>query len=176
MKLKLLALYLEIFNNYKLTNKNHMKKITLALIFFVVCSAYSQEKKTFISKSESLNAEQSEFISIVNRYYPEFSLPTKMLNVYDSDKQIAESYIEYSKAPNNCDEYLITVQPDNKRLDFEFHYGVGNGNLVSKGSIYILASDVYKIDISVKGKSKNFLQLSKNGKEVFSENPYQGLN
>jgi hypothetical protein len=39
-----------------------------------------------------------------------------------------------------------------------------------------LGSDVFKVDISVKGKSKNFFQLYKNGKEVFSENPYTGLN
>ena len=153
-----------------------MKKITLLLLFIVVFSAFSQEKKTFISKTESLNSEQSSFIKLVNQYYPEFSVPSNMLNIYDSNKQIAESYIEYPKPPNNCDEYLITVQSDNKRLDFEFNYAIGNGNLVSKGSIYILGSDVYKVDISTKGKSKNFFQLYKNGKEVFSENPYEGLN
>lgn len=153
-----------------------MKKITLLLILLVCFSSYSQEKKTFISKSESLNSGQSAFITLVNRYYPEFTLPVKMLNIYDSEKQIAESYIEYPKPPTDCDEYLITVQPDNKRLDYEFHYAVGNGNLKTKGSIYILGSDVYKVDTAIKGKSKYFFQLYKNGKEVYSDNPYEGLN
>lgn len=153
-----------------------MKKITLSLILLVCFSSFSQEKKTFVSKSESLTKEQSAFIGLVNRYYPEFSLPAKMLNIYDSDKQIAESYIEYSKPPNDCSEYLITVQPDNKRLDYEFEYAVGNGNAKNKGSIYILGSDVYKVDTTVKGKTKYFFQLYKNGKEVYSDNPYQGLN
>lgn len=153
-----------------------MKKITLSLILLVCFSAFSQDKKTFVSKSESLSKEQSAFINLVNRYYPEFSLPAKMLNIYDSDKQIAESYIEYPKPPNDCSEYLITVQPDNKRLDYEFQYAVGNGNANNKGSIYILGSDVYKVDTTIKGKSKYFFQLYKNGKEVYSDNPYQGLN
>ncbi|SEO25397.1 hypothetical protein [Flavobacterium sp. fv08] len=153
-----------------------MKKITLLFILLIGFSVQSQEKKTFVSKFESLTTGQSAFIALINRYYPEFSLPTKMLNVYDSDKQIAESYIEYPKPPNDCNEYLITVQPDNKRLDYEFQYAVGNGNLVSKGSIYILGSDVYKVDTAIKGKSKYFFQLYKNGKEVYSDNPYEGLN
>lgn len=153
-----------------------MKKITLLFILIFCFSAYSQDKKTFVSKSESLNSGQSAFITLVNRYYPEFVLPTKMLNIYDSDKQIAESYIEYPKPPNDCDEYLITVQPDNKRLDYEFNYSVGNGNLKTKGSIYILGTDIYKVDTAVKGKSKYFFQLYKNGKEVYSDNPYEGLN
>lgn len=152
-----------------------MKKITLLFILISI-SSYSQEKKTFISKSESLSSAQLSFITLVNRYYPEFSLPAKMLNIYDSDKQIAESYIEYPKPPNDCNEYVITVQPDNKRLDYEFQYAVGNGNANAKGSIYILGSDVYKVDTTVKGKSKYFFQLYKNGKEVYSDNPYQGLN
>lgn len=153
-----------------------MKKITLLFISFVCFSAHSQEKKTFLSKSEVLNSEQSTFITLVNRFYPEFSLPTKMLNIYDSDKQIAESYIEYPKPPNNCDEYLITVQPDNTRLDYEFKYSIGNGSASAKGSIYVVGSDVYKVDTVLKGKSKYFFQLYKNGKEVYSDNPYKGLN
>ncbi|WP_144212739.1 hypothetical protein [Flavobacterium anhuiense] len=153
-----------------------MKKITLSLILLVCFSAFSQEKKTFVSKSESLNKEQSAFISLVNRYYPEFAIPAKILNVYDSDKQIAESYVEYPKPPNRCDEYLITVESDNTRLDYEFKYSIGNGSASAKGSIYVVGSDVYKVDTTLKGKSKYFFQLYKNGKEVYSDNPYQGLN
>ncbi|MGO4770418.1 hypothetical protein ACEN2I_02055 [Flavobacterium sp. W22_SRS_FK3] len=152
-----------------------MKKITLLLIIILCFSSYSQEKKTFTSKSELLNSAQSSFISSIHNYYPEFILPMKVLNVYGQDKQIAESYIEYSKTPNDSDEYLIVLNSENNRLDYEYVYAEGNGNLKVRGSYYILGTDIYKVDLSIKGKSKNFFILYKNGKEVFADNPYKSL-
>ncbi|OXA70343.1 hypothetical protein B0A67_16260 [Flavobacterium aquidurense] len=153
-----------------------MKKITFLLFAMFTVLVHSQEKKFFQSSPEKLTAEQLVFITSVNKYYPEFALVKNIVNIYSPEKEIAESYIEYPKPPNDCDDYLITLQSDNKRLDYEFNYGAGNGNLINRGSIYIVGTDVYKVDISIKGKSKNFFQLYKNGKEVFSENPYKGLN
>ena len=40
-----------------------MKKITSLLILLIGFSVQSQEKKTFISKSESLNSAQSAFVT-----------------------------------------------------------------------------------------------------------------
>lgn len=153
-----------------------MKKITLLLILLLGVSSYSQEKKFFQSPPEKLTVPQQAFMIMVAVKYPEFKVPTNIVNIYDDSKQIAESYIEYPKSPNDCDDYLIVMQSDSKRLDYEFNYGAGNGNLTVKGSIYLVDSDVYKLEISTKGKSKNFFQLYKNGKEVYSENPYKGLN
>gem|GEM_PF-3440381 len=170
-----MALYLKSFNTFNL-NQNTMKKITLLLLLMVAISVHSQEKKFTRSVPEKLTIEQLSFIKLVNKYYPEFSIPKSIINIYDEEKNIAESYLEYPTAPNQCDDYVITVQSDNTRLDYEFDYGVGNGNAVFKGSIYIVGNDVYKVDIATKGKSKNFFQLYKNGKEVFSENPYKSLN
>jgi hypothetical protein len=153
-----------------------MKKITLLLILLLCVSSYCQEKKFFQSSPEKLTVPQQAFMVMVGVHYPEFSRPASIVNIYDDDKQIAESYLQYQKLPNDCDDYLIVMQSDSKRLDYEFNYGASNGNLTVKGSIYLVDSDVYKVEISTKGKSKNFFQLYKNGKEVYSENPYKGLN
>jgi hypothetical protein len=152
-----------------------MKKNAFLLFTMFTVLLHSQEKKFFQSEPEKLNTEQLAFITLVNKYYPEFFIPKSIINIYDDERKIAESYIEYPKSPNDCDDYLITVQSDNRRLDYEFIYAVGNGNLTTRGSFYIVGLDVYKVDIAVKGKSKNFFQLYKNGNEVFSENPYKGL-
>lgn len=74
---------------------------------------------------------------------------------------IKSSFLSYPQPTNGCDDYLIVMQSDSKRLDYEFNYGTGNGNLTVKGSIYLVDSDVYKLEISTKGKSKNFFQLYK---------------
>lgn len=153
-----------------------MKKITFLFFALFTILVHSQEKKFTQSKPQKLTPEQTTFITLVNKYYPEFDLVKTIVNIYDDKKAIAESYIEYPKPPNDCDDYVLTLQSDNKRLDFEYVYNVGNGNLVSRGSYYIVGSDVFKVDISTKGKSKNFFQVYKNGKEVFSDNPYEGLN
>ncbi|TDO71173.1 hypothetical protein EV143_10928 [Flavobacterium chryseum] len=153
-----------------------MKKITLLLILLLGVSSYSQEKKFFQSPPEKLTVLQQAFMVMVGVNYPEFSRPASIVNIYDDKKQIAESYLEYQKPPNECDDYLIVMQSDSKRLDYELNYGARNGNLTVKGSIYLVDSNVYKLEISTKGKSKNFVQLYKNGKEVYSENPYKGLN
>lgn len=169
-----MSLYLKIFNNYN-SQKNYMKKNTLLLILLLGVSAYSQEKKCFQSVPEKLTVPQQAFMILVGVHYPEFSRPENIVNIYDDNKQIAESYIEYPKPPNDCDDYLIVIQSDSKRLDYEFNYGASNGNLTVKGSIYLVGSDVYKLEISTKGKSKNFFVLYKNGKEVIADNPYKSL-
>ncbi|RTY69693.1 hypothetical protein [Flavobacterium sp. LB2P53] len=151
-----------------------MKKITLLLLLFTGFS-YSQEKKTFFTTLEPLTLEQSTFFALVNRYYPDFSIPKMVNNIYTETNEVAESYVEYDRSPIDCDDYLIVLQSDNKRLDYQFVYNLGNGNLINKGSFYVLGSDVYKVDFSIKGKNKNFIEMYKNGKEVYNENPYKGL-
>lgn len=151
-----------------------MKKITL-LLLFLSAFVYSQEKKIFVSSLDPLNVEQNQFFALVNRYYSDFSIPKIVSNIYNEQSEISESYVEYELPPNDCDDYLIILQSDNKRLDYEFYYKLRNGNLINKGSFYVLGSDIYKIDFSIKGKSKNFVSFYKNGKEVYTENPYKGL-
>lgn len=152
-----------------------MKKITLLLIILFGVSTYSQEKKFFRSTPEELTVYQKALMIMVAVNYHEFLVPQKIINVYDDKKEIAESYIEYPNPPNGCDNYLIVMNSDNRRLDYEFNYGASNGNLTVKGSIYVTESQVYKTEISIKDK-KHFFKLYKNGKEVFEDNPYQGLN
>lgn len=152
-----------------------MKKITLLLVLLFGVSTYSQEKRFFQSAPEELTVYQKACMLMVAVNYPEFSVPQKIINIYDDKKEIAESYIEYPKPPNGCDNYLIVMHSDSRRLDYEFNYMASNGNLNVKGSIYVTESEVYKTEISTKGKSKHFFKLYKNGKEVFENNPYQKL-
>ncbi len=143
-----------------------MKKNIFLLLLIVYYSSLAQEQNTLISKSELLNSGQSSFLILVNSYYPEFTIPTTILNIYDSEKQIVESQINYNEVLKDCYDYLITLKPNNSRLDFEFYYSIENGNFFSKGIVYVLGADVYKVIISVEGKTKSFFQLYKNGKKV----------
>ena len=152
-----------------------MKKITLLLFSFITFSMFAQQKKFFQSSPEKLSLEQTSFFNLIGKYYPEYSQVKKIINIYDESKKVAESYIEYAASPNDCDEYLIVLQSNNKRLDYEYIYAVGNGNLISNGSIYVLGDDVYEVKFSTKGKGKNFVEFIKNGNIVYDENPYKGL-
>ena len=153
-----------------------MKKITLLIILLLSVSVYSQEKKFFQSPPEKLTVPQQAFMIMVGVHYPEFSRPENIVNIYDDKKEIAKSYVKYQKPPNGCDDYLIVMQSDSKKLDYEYNYGAANGNLIVKGSVYLAESNVYKVEIATKGKSKYTFKLYKNGKQVFEDNPYQGLN
>ena len=108
-----------------------MKKITLLFLLFLSSFVYSQEKKIFVSSLHPLNVEQSQFFALVNRYYSDFSIPKIVSNVYNEQSEISETYVEYELPPNDCDDYLIILQSDNKRLDYEFYYSLGNGNLIN---------------------------------------------
>lgn len=152
-----------------------MKKITFLLFAFFTVLVHSQEKKFTQTTPQKMTKEQNYFIKSVNKYYPEFSLDNAVRNILDEKKQISESYLEFKNTPNNCDDYLIVIQNDNKRLDYEFDYGAGNGNAIFKGTVYLFGSDVYKTELVTKS-GKLFFTLFRNGKEVFSENPYKGLN
>ncbi|MCV9934388.1 hypothetical protein OIU80_19080 [Flavobacterium sp. LS1R47] len=152
-----------------------MKRITILFFIMFTVLIHSQQKKFTQTGPQKLNKEQHHFIKSINEYYPEFSLDNAIRNVLDEKKQITESYLEFKNPPNDCDDYLITVQSDNKQLDYEFDFGAGNGNAIFKGTVYLFGVDVYKTELVTKA-GKLFFTLYKNGKEVFSENPYKGLN
>ncbi|MFV8389800.1 hypothetical protein [Flavobacterium sp. LB1P71] len=129
-----------------------MKKITFLFIMFTLLS-YSQSYKS-----------QMDFIKKVNKYYPEFSVNCNVRDFFENGK-LLKSYIEYSTPPNDCDDYEIILQPDNKKITYSEVYGEYNGNATFTGSYYVLNSFVYKSQISKKG-SKTITTLYRNGKVI----------
>lgn len=132
-----------------------MKKYVLILSILISSSSFAQN---IISKIENASAAQYELLKKTNEYYPDINLSDKVINFY-VDNKVIDTKQEFVLKNTNFSSYNISLNPDNKKIMFEFTssdngkiYGevnVFNGNYVRT----TFNEKLGQFDVMVNGKA-----------------------
>lgn len=137
MKLKLLALYLKIFSNYKLTKQNHMKKITLLLFITLSLPVFAQDSdiKIYLEKKETISLEQYDLIKQVNVFYPDILISKEAKANYKNNLKVNEFLSSELIYPNTkkFKFYNVTIM-DKRYLTYTF---LSNDDILTYGEVRI---------------------------------------
>lgn len=134
-----------------------MKKYILLLAIFVTSVSFAQ---TITSKKEDVSVAQYELLKKVNQYYPDITLNKTITNFY-ADGNIIDSQQEFNLAGTKFSSYKIGVEPDNKKVLFEY---VSDETGKVYGDISLFNGNVLRTTFSEKN---NQIEVSLNGKSVY---------
>lgn len=96
----------------------------------------------------------------VNQYYPDITLNKTITNFY-ADGNIIDSQQEFNLAGTKFSSYKIGVEPDNKKVLFEY---VSDETGKVYGDISLFNGNVLRTTFSEKN---NQIEVSLNGKSVY---------
>lgn len=134
-----------------------MKKYFLILSIIFTSVSFAQ---TIISKKENVNAAQYDLLKKVNEYYPDITLNNSITNFY-ADGNIIDSQQEFATKGTKFSSYKIGVEPDNKKLLFEY---VSDETGKVYGDVSVFKGNVLRTTFSDK---TNQIEISLNGKSVY---------
>jgi hypothetical protein len=134
-----------------------MKKFTLLLAFIFTTISFAQ---TITSKKEDANVEQYALLQKVNQYYPDITLNKTVTNFY-ADGKIIDTQQEFDLATSKFSSYKIGIEPDNKKLLFEY---VSDETGKVYGDVSIFKGNALRTTFSEKN---NEINVSLNGKSVY---------
>lgn len=132
-----------------------MKKITLLLALIFTTISFGQ---TITTKIEDASTAQYELLKLVNQYYPDITLNKSVTNFY-ADGNIIDTRQEFDLRTSKFSSYKIGIEPDNKKLLFEYvseETGKVYGDVtIFKGNALrtTFTDKTNQIDVSLNGKS-----------------------
>ncbi|SNS02692.1 hypothetical protein [Flavobacterium sp. ov086] len=133
--------------------KNHILLFTL--IFTTISFA-----QTITSKKEDANPEQYALLQKVNQYYPDITLNKTVTNFY-ADGAIIDTHQEFDLATSKFSSYKIGIEPDNKKLLFEY---ISDETGKVYGDVTIFKGNALRTTFSEKN---NEINVALNGKSVY---------
>ncbi|WP_337965672.1 hypothetical protein [uncultured Flavobacterium sp.] len=135
--------------------KNYILLFTL--IFTTISFA-----QTIVSKKEDASPEQYALLQKVNQYYPDITLNKTVTNFY-ADGNIIDTHQEFDLATSKFSTYKIGLEPDNKKLLFEYSSDE-TGKVY--GDVTIFKGNALRTTFSEKN---NEINVSLNGKSVYTK-------
>jgi len=134
-----------------------MKKymLLLALIFTTITFA-----QTITSKKEDASPEQYALLEKVNKFYPDITLNKTVTNFY-ADGNIIDTHQEFDLANSKFSSYKIGIEPDNKKLLFEY---VSDETGKVWGDVTLFKGNALRTTFSEKN---NEISVALNGKSVY---------
>ncbi|MCC9020020.1 MULTISPECIES: hypothetical protein [Flavobacterium] len=133
--------------------KNYI--LVFALIFTTISFA-----QTITSKKEEANVEQYALLQKVNKYYPDITLNKTVTNFY-ADGNIIDTHQEFDLTTSKFSSYKIGLEPDNKKLLFEY---VSDETGKVYGDVTIFKGNALRTTFNEKN---NEISVSLNGKPVY---------
>ncbi|MFZ0597885.1 MAG: hypothetical protein WAM46_12965 [Flavobacterium sp.] len=133
--------------------KNYI--LLLALIFTTLSFA-----QTIVSKKEDASPEQYALLQKVNEYYPDITLNKAVTNFY-ADGKIIDTQQEFNLDTSKFSSYRIGIEPDNKKLLFEY-VSTETGKVY--GDVTIFKGNALRTTFSEKS---NEINVALNGKPVY---------
>ncbi|MFH6996433.1 hypothetical protein ACHRVZ_00795 [Flavobacterium sp. FlaQc-57] len=134
-----------------------MRKYMLLLAFIFTTISFAQ---TITSKKEDASPEQYALLEKVNKYYPDITLNKTVTNFY-ADGNIIDTHQEFDLANSKFSSYKIGLEPDNKKLLFEY---VSDETGKVYGDVTLFKGNALRTTFSEKN---NEINVSLNGKSVY---------
>ncbi|MEO7976426.1 hypothetical protein [Flavobacterium sp.] len=134
-----------------------MKKYILLLGLLITSISFAQ---TITSKLEDVNVSQYELLKKVNEFYPDITL-NKQINNFYADGKIIDSQQEFDLRNSKFSSYKIGIEPDNKKLLFEYE-SPETGKVY--GDVSVFKGNALRTTFSEK---TNEIEVSLNGKAVY---------
>lgn len=134
-----------------------MKNFTLLLAFIFTSMSFAQ---TITSKKEDASPEQYALLQKVNQYYPDITLNKSVTNFY-ADGTIIDTQQEFNLDTSKFSSYKIGIEPDNKKLLFEY---VSDETGKVYGDVTIFKGNALRTTFSEKN---NEINVALNGKSVY---------
>ena len=134
-----------------------MKKYMLLLAFIFTTITFAQ---TITSKKEDASPEQYALLEKVNKFYPDITLNKTVTNFY-ADGNIIDTHQEFDLANSKFSSYKIGIEPDNKKLLFEY---VSDETGKVWGDVTIFKGNALRTTFSEKN---NEISVALNGKSVY---------
>lgn len=134
-----------------------MKKYMLLLAFIFTTISFAQ---TITSKKEDASPEQYALLEKVNKFYPDITLNKTVTNFY-ADGNIIDTHQEFDLANSKFSSYKIGLEPDNKKLLFEY---VSDETGKVWGDVTLFKGNALRTTFSEKN---NEINVALNGKSVY---------
>ena len=134
-----------------------MKKLMLLLAFIFTTISFAQ---TITSKKEDASPEQFALLEKVNKFYPDITLNKTVTNFY-ADGNIIDTHQEFDLANSKFSSYKIGIEPDNKKLLFEY---VSDETGKVWGDVTLFKGNALRTTFSEKN---NEISVALNGKSVY---------
>lgn len=134
-----------------------MKKYMLLLAFIFTTITFAQ---TITSKKEDASPEQYALLEKVNKFYPDITLNKTVTNFY-ADSNIIDTHQEFDLANSKFSSYKIGIEPDNKKLLFEY---VSDETGKVWGDVTLFKGNALRTTFSEKN---NEISVALNGKSVY---------
>lgn len=134
-----------------------MKKYILLLAFIFTTITFAQ---TITSKKEDASPEQYALLEKVNKFYPDITLNKTVTNFY-ADGNIIDTHQEFDLANSKFSSYKIGIEPDNKKLLFEY---VSDETGKVWGDVTLFKGNALRTTFSEKN---NEISVALNGKSVY---------
>lgn len=134
-----------------------MKKFTLLLALIFTTLSFGQSITT---KIEDASPAQYSLLEKVNQYYPDITLNKSVTNFY-ADGKIIDTQQEFNLTTSKFSSYKIGIEPDNKKLLFEYD-SPETGKVY--GDVQIFKGNALRTTFSEKN---NEINVSLNGKSVY---------
>ncbi|KIO54035.1 hypothetical protein [Flavobacterium hibernum] len=134
-----------------------MKKYMLLLAFIFTTITFAQ---TITSKKEDASPEQYALLEKVNKFYPDITLNKTVTNFY-ADGNIIDTHQEFDLANSKFSSYKIGIEPDNKKLLFEY---VSDETGKVWGDVTLFKGNALRTTFSEKN---NEISVALNGKSVY---------
>ncbi|MBF4515894.1 hypothetical protein IRZ71_06055 [Flavobacterium sp. ANB] len=134
-----------------------MKKFTLLLALIFTTMSFAQSITT---KIEEASPEQYALLQKVNQYYPDITLNKSVTNFY-ADGKIIDTRQEFNLTTSKFSSYKIGIDPDNKKLLFEY---VSDETGKVYGDVQIFRGNALRTTFTEKN---NEINVSLNGKSVY---------
>ncbi len=134
-----------------------MKKYLLLLSVLFTSFSFAQNIE---SKKEDVTTAQYELLQKVNQYYPDITLNKSITNFY-AGSTIIDSQQEFDIKGTKFSSYKIGIEPDNKKLVFEY-VSDETGNV--DGDVTIFKGHALRTTFNEKN---NQIEVSLDGKSVY---------
>ena len=134
-----------------------MKKLMLLLAFIFTTISFAQ---TITSKKEDASPEQFALLEKVNKFYPDITLNKTVTNFY-ADGNIIDTHQEFDLANSKFSSYKIGIEPDNKKVLFEY---VSDETGKVWGDVTLFKGNALRTTFSEKN---NEINVALNGKSVY---------
>jgi hypothetical protein len=134
-----------------------MKKFTLLLAVIFTTISFAQSITT---KIEDASPAQYALLEKVNQYYPDITLNKSVTNFY-ADGTIIDTQQEFNLDTSKFSSYKIGIEPDNKKLLFEY---VSDETGKVYGDVTIFKGNALRTTFSEKN---NEINVALNGKSVY---------
>ena len=130
------------------------------ILLFTLIFATISFAQTITSKKEDASPEQYALLQKVNQYYPDITLSKTVTNFY-ADGNIIDTHQEFDLTTSKFSSYKIGLEPDNKKLLFEY---VSDATGKVYGDVTIFKGNALRTTFSEKN---NEINVALNGKSVY---------